>query len=95
MISTLRRADTSGERTADNVFLQKCTQISKFTSISGQNEKINIDKTENSETVSKKRIFSTVIGRVRMFPRIFNDIDYFSCYYKRGRNWYSIGPVGM
>ena len=68
--STLPRADTSRERTADKIFVQKCTKISKFTSISGQNKNKCVDTAENSETVSKKRLFCTVIRRIRIFLRI-------------------------
>ena len=42
-------------------FFAEVYNNSKLTSISGKNEKINIDKPENSETVSEKRIFCTVI----------------------------------
>ena len=78
--STLPRADTSGERTADKIFVQKYKKINKFTSISGQNEKINILIKQKIQKQFRKRGYFVVIRRIRIFLRIFNDRDYFSCY---------------
>ena len=78
--STLPRADTSGERTADKIFVQKCKKISKFTSISGQNEKINVLIKQKIQKQFRKRGYFVVIRRIRIFLQIFNDRDYFSCY---------------
>ena len=74
--STLPRADTSGERTADKIFVQKCKKISKFTSISGQNKKINIMIKQKIHKQFRKIGYFVLIRRIRIFMRIFNDRDY-------------------